>query len=190
MVMEHPPTGNVVITAASCKIPLQCHSASHCNAVNSVHVTMNREASSLQLHYEIAGDIEALKIPVPLQSLRYDELWRHTCAEMFIALPGTTLYGEYNFSPSSRWAAYEFAAYRQDRRQLLCDNPIMTLVTGQNKLMLAMNLVLPEPYAFRALQMGLCMVIEDNNEQCSYWALQHDGPRADFHRRENWIQTA
>lgn len=170
-------------------IALHCHAKAPCGAVRTVHATAKRDTAVLNLKYEIVGDIAALKIPTPLPAARCDELWRHTCAEAFIAVADAKHYCEFNFSPSSQWAAYQFTDYRQGRQRVSCDAPFMTLSVENRKLVLAVRFALPEWYTSHAVQLGLCMVIEDNNEQCSYWALRHDSPRADFHRRENWIYT-
>ena len=44
---------------------------------------------------------------------RTDELWRHTCFEVFVGLPESEAYCELNFSPSGEWAMYGFVGYRR-----------------------------------------------------------------------------
>jgi hypothetical protein len=44
---------------------------------------------------------------------RADELWRHTCCELFLAERGRAGYHEFNFAPSTEWAIYRFQAYRE-----------------------------------------------------------------------------
>ena len=41
-----------------------------------------------------------------------DDLWQHTCFELFIGAKNDAEYYEFNFSPSGEWAAYEFRNYR------------------------------------------------------------------------------
>ena len=41
-----------------------------------------------------------------------DFLWKRTCGELFLGVPGDPSYLEFNFSPSGDWAAYAFDGYR------------------------------------------------------------------------------
>src|SRR5690349_1737431 len=88
------------------------HSGSPARSVRSVvvEVTMIAESGGrLAFYVSPAG---SLKVPVPVPSRRADELWRNTCFEMFVKAENREGYCEFNFSPSSEWAAYGFTGYR------------------------------------------------------------------------------
>jgi len=165
---------------------LQCHPAFSAPAVQ-VHAGIARHEDSLALSYEITGNVSLIKIPAPASSTRQDELWRHTCAELFITTGESTAYTEYNFSPSSQWAAYSFSDYRQDMKVLATKEPEIVRTADQSRLIIAATIVIPEQYRNVSIIAGLSMVIENIDGACSYWALCHDSTRPDFHRRENWI---
>ena len=70
----------------------------------------------LQLRYRIDGH-DRLFVPPFAGRGRADELWRTTCFELDLQQPGANEYLEFNFSPSQRWAAYDFADYRSGMQE-------------------------------------------------------------------------
>ena len=68
--------------------------------------------ANLAVRYFVTGKIGDLRMPPVTAPARTDELWRHTCFEAFVrASPGAAYY-EFNFAPSTQWAAYRFSGYR------------------------------------------------------------------------------
>src|SRR6516165_3915475 len=95
---------------------LRLHPDSQCLAVTRVEVEVARpEAHTLILVYVVTGKISDLLMPPVATASRTDELWRHTCFEAFICGPGSAYY-EFNFAPSTQWAAYQFSGYRRGMR--------------------------------------------------------------------------
>jgi hypothetical protein len=41
--------------------------------------------------------------------------------------------------------------------------------------------------AVQPLELAVTAVLEQRNGLISYWALQHGGPEADFHRRDGFV---
>jgi hypothetical protein len=162
------------------------HPASICQAVTRIEVDIVREgAATLVLHYIVTGQIADLLLPPLATPARTDELWRHTCFEVFVrASPGTAYY-EFNFAPSTKWAAYRFDAYRSGMRAAAdISAPRVEVNTT------------PECYALRASldlarfprdgrwRLGLSAVIEETSGRKSYWALAHPPGKADFHHAD------
>jgi hypothetical protein len=96
---------------------LKAHPNSLCIAATNIEVEVMRPcAGSLLLSYLVTGRISDLRIPPAVAATRTDELWRHTCFEAFLCdSPGPGYY-EFNFSPSTQWAAYWFDSYRSGMR--------------------------------------------------------------------------
>ena len=112
---------------------------------------------------------------------RADNLWQTTCFELFARLPGEAGYSEFNLSPSERWAAYDFTAYRAGMSERdFAREPTCTMRTG-----LAMALfdaALPRSQMPQTpCDLGLSAVIEEEGGVKSYWALCHTGDAPDFH---------
>jgi hypothetical protein len=116
-----------------------------------------------------------LDLPLPAASVRSDGLWQQTCFEAFI---GAAAYCEFNFSPSSQWAAYDFASYRADMRERATDKaPEVGLDASQG------HFALEASFDVGGLsgRMGLSAVIEELDGTKSYWALAHPPGAPDFH---------
>jgi hypothetical protein len=142
----------------------------------------------LQLSYRVSGDPAELRIPVIDKTERRDELWRHTCAELFVAAPSQDCYAEFNLSPSTCWAAYEFSGYRQGIRTASVAAPLIVVKQMGQVLEIDARVELPETFvATNVLQASLTMVIEGSAGQYSYWAVQHAAAKPDFHCRDSFV---
>lgn len=153
----------------------------------SVEVAIAREAGQLILRYEIRGKMAELLVPSPVASQRRDELWRHTCAELFVAAGDQPGYYEFNFSPSTEWAAYRFDDYRQGMRFLKCAPPVIDVLQDTECLLLHVRCALPVSSSDQSVKAGLTMVVEDSQGKLSYWALHHPVDKPDFHHRESFV---
>src|SRR3974390_601397 len=94
---------------------LRLHPDSSCLAVTHIDVEVLRpQDDSLTLAYVVTGTIRELAVPPAAAATRTDELWRHTCFEAFVRNSQSVAYYEFNFAPSTQWAAYRFSNYRTD----------------------------------------------------------------------------
>lgn len=170
-------------------ISLDCHPASVCIAVKSIQVVIEQSApTQLNLSYVVYGDMSGVRVPELATGARQDELWRHTCAELFVCASDNDDYLEFNFSPSTRWAAYGFTRYRQGMHPIECAQPIIAVERSAGHLKMDVKLELPLGLtADPQLRIGLSMVIEENAGQCSYWAIKHVGQAPDFHHPESFV---
>ncbi len=121
---------------------------------------------------------------------RCDELWRHTCFELFVMRPDGS-YCEFNFSPSTEWAAYRFECYRDAIADLPMDEaPHIETDTGAGLFVLDARVTLSgwisEEMAAHC-RIALASVIEASDGRLEYWALTHPGERPDFHHRDSFI---
>lgn len=143
-------------------------------------------ADGLRLRYGLRGDTAALRIPAPAAPVPTDGLWQHTCLEAFLAADGEPAYREFNFSPSSEWAAYRFSSERQrdkaaEAREPVWLRPPQARATTRELTLTARLPATALPRSPSPLRLGLCAVIEERNGQLSYWALHHPHERPDFH---------
>ncbi len=165
---------------------LRLHSDSHCRGATRIDVDVARSpAGSLRLTYVVTGNIGDLRLPPVTALARTDELWRHTCFEVFVRpLPGEAYY-EFNFAPSTQWAAYRFDGYRSGMRVATeIDAPRIDVqaAPGHYALQAALDLSrLPRDAAWR---LGLAAVIEETGGRKSYWALANPPGQPDFHHSD------
>ncbi len=121
-----------------------------------------------------------------------DELWRHTCCELFTGVAGDAAYREFNCSPSGQWAIYGFSAYRVRDKTALDPAPaaprIRFALNAQGWTLQARldELALPSAAAGQ-IELGVAAVLEAADGTLSYWALRHADVRPDFHRRDSFV---
>ncbi len=109
-----------------------------------------------------------------------DGLWQSTCFELFLAdADGAGGYREYNYAPDGRWAAYDFAGYRQLAGAAPARPDAMHVAARGGTIDFRIRTGLS---GLAGRRIGLSAVIEEADGTKSYWALAHpaDGP-PDFH---------
>lgn len=163
---------------------LKLYPDSHCDGVTAIAVDVAwLRTGVLLLSYELTGDIDEVRLPPIVAPTRADELWRHTCFEAFIRPGSNPAYFEFNFAPSTQWAAYEFDGYRSGMRAAEIAAPRIDTLIAPARLSLHATLELralpPGPW-----RLGLSAVIEEANGRLSYWALAHPAGRPDFHHAD------
>ena len=143
------------------------------------------QSGRLELDYTLRGRVADIVLPAPATAPgRRDELWHHSCFEVF-ARPGSgEPYFEWNFSASGDWAAYAFAAYRGSRAELEGSQPVCRARQPQaDELILTAAANFPVAPRLAAMEwcLNIAAVIEDRAGALSYWALCHPRPYPDFH---------
>lgn len=157
------------------------HPASPPSAVTGVEARIiGRDANWLRVRWRIEGS-QRLVVPPFAGKGRADGLWQATCFELFLKPEGGSAYVELNLSPSERWNAYDFAAYRWDMQERpFPREPESTLRLGSSFAIFDAAIpVAGLPDA--ACEMGFSAVIEEQGGAMSYWALAHPDARPDFH---------
>ncbi len=164
------------------------HPDTPCDAVAAISVDVERpRPDTLQLHYLLEGDLEALRIPLSSPSpRRTDRLWEHSCFEAFVRVPGETGYSELNFSPSGAWAAYRFESYRARLSHAdLAQPEIASEVAGRTVTLTA--IVRPDLDPDLVWQVGLATIVEDLFGERAFFALVHPPGEPDFHHRDCFV---
>ncbi|MFN3389167.1 MAG: DOMON-like domain-containing protein [Allosphingosinicella sp.] len=197
------------------RVSLTPHPATPCPPLTGIEVEIARGATragarNLAVRFVVSGNIRAIAAPYPRKAKgsRSDDLWRHTCFEVFARAGAGEDYHEFNLAPSGDWACYRFAGYRAGRavERQASDPRIGTYVrssalTAEQRahraaagidplerfespfFMLGATLdlggtLLPLDAPWR---LGLSAVIEERNGRLSYWALAHPPGDPDFH---------
>lgn len=154
-----------------------------CTIAEGITVDLEWQASGLLwLRYHAELDTEQAALPDLAEPVRQDGLWRTTCFELFIRTPGGPGYFEFNFSPSSAWAAYAFGAVRSGRSDLdLAEVPQIFLEGSRSHIAIETTVRLPDWWEDGPAELGLSAVIEARDGSKSYWALAHPPGAPDFH---------
>ena len=143
---------------------------------------MSYDEAEMLLTFVVRGD-DHLVLPSSTIPARADNLWSTTCFECFVRPVESDAYQEFNFSPSSRWAAYAFDQYRVGSRDLaLAAEPRVMLDRddGSGTFTCDVDLDLTHIRDW-PIQLGLSAVIEEEGGRKSYWALAHPPGLPDFH---------
>jgi hypothetical protein len=164
---------------------LKLHPDSVCAAVTRIEAEAARAGGGLALSFAMSGTIGGVVLPPPAQAARTDELWRHTCFEAFVRVPPAHAYSEFNFAPSTQWAAYRFDAYRAwvANANDVAPPRIEVQATAERYVMRVSLDALPLPRD-ATWRLGLSAVIEETDGRISYWALAHPPGKADFHHAD------
>jgi hypothetical protein len=165
---------------------LKRHPDSLSSAATRVEVEVTRpRAGILVLRYLVTGKIGDLRLPSTTAPARADELWQHTCFEAFVRSSRHAGYYEFNFAPSTQWAAYRFGSYRKEMRvatELSAPRIDVLSTPDCYALQVCLDLgglsILPRDAGWR---LGLAALIEETNGHKSHWALAHPPGKADFH---------
>jgi len=167
---------------------LRLHPDSSCLAVAHIDVEVLRpQAQILTLVYVVTGTIRDLAVPPVAAATRTDELWRHTCFEAFVGSSQSVAYYEFNFAPSTQWAAYRFSDYRTEMCVATEINaPQITVRSNPERYVLRASLELSRLSLSSRLRVGLSAVIEETSGHRSYWALAHPPGKADFHHSDSF----
>ena len=169
---------------------LKLHPDSRCLVAARVEVAVTRpRADRLVLSYVVTGKISDVRLPPVVAPARTDGLWQHTCFEAFVrAAPGPSYY-EFNFAPSTKWAAYRFDSYRSGMRVAEIEAPAIEVRSGLDTYTLRASLELgrlPDLPPEALWRLGLSALIEDQSGGKSYWALAHPPGKPDFHHADSF----
>ena len=169
---------------------LLLHPDSRCTAVERIEAEITNSPAGLTVRYLVTGDIRGLQLPLPSSPVRADELWRHTCFELFLRGAGEGAYCEFNFAPSLQWAAYAFDSYREGMRPLEILRPRIEMRQNERSFELRATLELwklIDSGKMADWRLGLAAIIEETNGDISYFALTHAPGKPDFHHRDSFV---
>lgn len=108
---------------------------------------------------------------------------------MFIGERESSPYWEFNVSPNGDWNIYKLSDYRSDLKpdiEYQGLDGVINNTAGHFEL----KLVFPLPTDLQesqTIEVAICAVIQLKQGPISYWALNHGGPEADFHRRDGFV---
>lgn len=148
-------------------------------------VELRRTAERLSFRYRLTGSIERLALPEGAGRARKDELWRHTCFEVFVAGKEGS-YIECNFAPSGDWQIYQFEKYRSGVSRPDVQPPRISCERDRFAFELRASVGL-SVFPAEDARLNLTAVVEDRSGAKSYWALAHPNGEPDFHHPDCFV---
>ena len=158
--------------------PLMLHRECDLGPIRAVTAEIHATEAGCEAEFRLDGRIAGIKVPEHTPPVRMDDLWRTTCFEIFWQPIGGTYYREFNLSPSSRWAAYDFDAFREGARDAPVDAIAVSCSHSENELVLKASIAaeLPDP-----AQVALNAIVEDHAGNIQFWALAFPPGKPEFH---------
>jgi hypothetical protein len=144
----------------------------------------------LDLNYHLQGDLAGILFPATVETpVRQFALWEATCLEFFLAPVGQAHYWEFNLAPNGNWQVFHLDDYRQGLRDEAAINHLPFKVQQtSDSLQLILSIDLTSLIATDTpLKMSITAVIQAQDGDYSYWALQHTRSEADFHHRDSFM---
>ena len=147
--------------------------------VDVQHASLLGATASTHMWFCVGAPIGRFVLAEPQEPRRAEELWQTTCFEAFLKIDGEDAYREWNFAPSSAWAAYDFESYREGRVDApVAQPPYIRLQDNLTWWQLGATFAVE---ARRDWQLGLSAILEERDGTKSYWALAHPEGEPDFH---------
>jgi hypothetical protein len=160
---------------------------------------ITRQEDLLTITYELSGPLDKIdkidkiiKIQIAspeITPVRKNRLWEETCFELFLAIKGSDPYWEFNFSPSGNWNVYRFYEYRKGMAEENSFSELPFCMTRKPDFLqiiieIRLDKIIPSD---QPLQAGISAIIKNNDDNISYLALTHPGPKPDFHLKDSFI---
>lgn len=152
-------------------------------------VGLERGPQRLSIQFRLEDPDQQVLLAAPAEPPeRRDGLWTTTCFEWFLAEAGAEAYREFNLAPSGHWNVYRLSGYRRKLKAepAFASLPFVLERRAEGLELRAVvelgGLVAPAS----ALELAVTAVVEAKGGAISYWALNHRGDEADFHRRDGF----
>ena len=143
-----------------------------------IEATIVPTARGCHATFSAFGAVEHVFMPrVEADRGRFDDLWRTTCFEIFWQPEDGTAYREFNLSPSTRWACYDFDDFRVGMRHAPAE-VMIDVTTTFDTITLTADIVSDLP---RPARVALNAIIEEDGVN-GFWALAFAPGAPDFHR--------
>lgn len=147
--------------------------------VNVEHSAVFSATATTNIWFGIGAPPTRFVLPERTEPVRAENLWETTCFEAFLRVPGALSYREWNFAPSSAWAAYDFSGYRDGRSDADVSAPYVRTEDNFTWWALGATITVDAKAAF---ELGLSAILEEQDGTKSYWAITHPGgKKPDFH---------
>lgn len=156
---------------------LMLHPDCPVGAVHAITASIEPTDSGCRATFVASGEMQRIIIPQVEAPGRFDNLWQTTCFEIFWQT-GPSSYREFNLSPSTRWACYDFDGFRQGMRDAPAQVEISIVSTASElKLVAEISSELPLPS-----RVALNGIIKDAADgQNRFWALNFADGKPEFH---------
>ena len=116
---------------------------------------------------------------------RRDELWKGNCFEFFVKQDNTEAYFEFNGSLTGEWNLYRLPFYRGNlQREDLISHVLFDVDQSEEQIKVEYLIDLKKIFSdFTLLKFNICSVLIVD-QKLSYWAVNHNPIKPDFHDQQ------
>ncbi|UPT61332.1 MAG: DOMON-like domain-containing protein [Hyphomonadaceae bacterium JAD_PAG50586_4] len=159
------------------------------DAIAAIEVEIMRAGPErLELVYRAQGSTPDLLVTAHAEPERTDGLWATTCFELFAKRADGEAYCEFNFAPSSQWAAYAFDGYRAGMRELAMEAPVIEMSATDD--VFELRVAVEASVLSAGARLAVTAVIEQADGAKSYWSVRHAAGKPDFHHADSFAIEA
>ena len=154
--------------------------------------SIGRSNEKLSIDYSLTGPLKRVIIPPPANvPVRLDNLWKESCFECFIGTEHSTRYWEINLSPAGHWNLYRFEAYRFGMKEASVHSlPASVTESGTERFKIRCEVDLNAiGLTNTPIRIGPCAILKTTASKLIYWAMDHHGPKPDFHRQDGFVMS-
>lgn len=147
---------------------------------------IENKTDQLDVSFLVSGPVSRIHLPtLSHQPLFQQDLWKHTCFEIFIKQQNSPRYWEWNFSPSGDWWNQSFEAYRKASANNQLAPPLHTeFFKCERELRLAASILLP----CESPEVLVAAILFFEGGQPTYWAKSHPRSEPDFHAPKGFFK--
>ena len=157
----------------------------------SISVFCSLDLQYLNISFLLKYPLANLIIPgfASAKAARKNNLWEHTCFEIFIGEKEKEQYREFNLSPSGAWNVYRFSGYREGMAEeaYIQALPSYVKILSDHDFRLDVTVDLNSIEISHDFEIGFSAVLERKDMSKNYWALRHPKNTPDFHAKEGWV---
>lgn len=162
--------------------PLMLHRTCSLGPIRAVTASITPTNGGCEAEFRLDGNVGRILVPEQTLPKRTDNLWKTTCFEIFWQPIGQPGYVEFNLSPSTKWAAYDFDGFREGMR----DAPVNRVdiacdwdgKEGASEFVLKVRI---EAELLTPAQVALNAIVEHTDRELQFWALAFPPGKPEFH---------
>ncbi|MCK6596896.1 MAG: hypothetical protein L6Q37_00915 [Bdellovibrionaceae bacterium] len=131
------------------------------------------------------GSLKPSDFQVLDASYRRDEIWKGNCFEFFVKQDNSEAYFEFNGSLNGEWNFYKLPFYRGNlQRENLISQVLFKSIQSEEQIKVEYLIDLKKIFSdFKNLKFNICSVLLIQ-QKMSYWAVNHNPIKPDFHYQQ------
>ena len=152
-----------------------------------IESSLEIEEKNVKLEFIIRGNLEEYIFAQSATKQRANELWKHTCFELFFGDKKRASYIEINISPSTAWNIYQFHHHRVfDKEEASLFHPLIKTLKIEDEYRLLFEHKFDKIPLDKELIFNLAVILLDKNKKRYFYTIKKKNEEVDFHDKRYW----